>query len=228
MTNLHAAAKACLDATDPTEKLRLTRAAWAAVQSGELRPDPTAPPPTSIGAPGRPEKPRLVSARQVPQRGLGSAEGRAALVHAVAHIEFNAINLAWDAVYRFRGMPGDSYRDRASCAHDEARHFALRTARLAESLGVVGLNRFRLIDWPVLRAPLMTALSFAMALSLGDMGAIALFGSEDFITLPALLYAKLGSYRSTDAAGLALILGLVCLALMLPVVRSDRRTGEPS
>ena len=132
MTNLHAAAKACLDATDPTEKLRLTRAAWAAVQSGELRPDPTAPPPTSIGAPGRPEKPRLVSARQVPQRGLGSAEGRAALVRAVAHIEFNAINLAWDAVYRFRGMPGDYYRDWASCAHDEARHFALLTARLAE------------------------------------------------------------------------------------------------
>src|SRR6185503_4590558 len=50
-------------------------------------------------------------ARQVPQRGLGSAEGRAALVHAVAHIEFNAINLAWDAVYGFRGMPDAYYRD---------------------------------------------------------------------------------------------------------------------
>jgi uncharacterized ferritin-like protein (DUF455 family) len=132
MTNLYAAAKACLAATDPAEKLRLTHAAWAAAQSGELRPDPDALPPGPIGAPGRPAKPRLVSARQVPQRGLGSAEGRTALVHAVAHIEFNAINLAWDAVYRFRGMPDDYYRDWASCAHDEARHFALLSARLAE------------------------------------------------------------------------------------------------
>jgi thiamine transport system permease protein len=108
----------------------------------------------------------------------------------------------------------------------DVRTHLLRTARLAESLDVVGLNRFRLIDWPVLRAPLMTALCFAMALSLGDMGAIALFGSEDFITLPALLYAKLGSYRSTDAAGLALILGVLCLVLMLPAVRSSRHVGE--
>jgi thiamine transport system permease protein len=110
----------------------------------------------------------------------------------------------------------------------ELRTHLLRTGRLADSLGMTGIARLRLVDWPVLRAPLMTAFSFAMALSLGDMGAIALFGSENFITLPSLLYAKLGSYRSTDAAGLALILGLVCLALMLPVVRSDRRTGEPS
>ncbi|WP_329743107.1 ferritin-like domain-containing protein [Dyella sp. A6] len=130
--DLHAAAKACLDATDPAEKLCLTRAVWAAVASGELRPDPSADPPEPIGAAGRPARPQLVSARQVPQRGLGTAEGRAALVHAVAHIEFNAINLAWDAVYRFRGMPGDYYRDWVSCAHDEARHFALLSARLAE------------------------------------------------------------------------------------------------
>ncbi|BFI96451.1 MAG: ferritin-like domain-containing protein [Rhodanobacter sp.] len=132
MTSLHTIAQACLAATDPAEKLRLTHAAWAAVQAGELRPDACAPLPEPIAAPGRPEKPRLVSARQVPQRGLGSAEGRAALVHAVAHIEFNAINLAWDAVYRFRGMPDGYYRDWARCAHDEARHFALLSARLAE------------------------------------------------------------------------------------------------
>ncbi len=132
MTHLHAAAHACLAATDPAEKLRLTHAAWAAVQVGELLPDAAAPSPEPIAAPGRPAKPRLVSARQVPQRGLGSVEGRAALVHAVAHIEFNAINLAWDAVYRFRGMPDEFYRDWASCAHDEARHFALLSARLAE------------------------------------------------------------------------------------------------
>lgn len=132
MTNLHAAAKRCLDAHDPAEKLRLTHATWAALQSGELHPDPASPAPEPICAPGRPERPQLVPQRQVPHRGLGTPEGRAALVHAVAHIEFNAINLAWDAVYRFRGMPDAYYRDWASCAHDEARHFALLSTRLAE------------------------------------------------------------------------------------------------
>jgi uncharacterized ferritin-like protein (DUF455 family) len=132
MTDLHQAAKRCLDASDPAEKLRLTHETWNALQVGELRSDATVPAPAPIGAPGRPARPRLVSAHQVPQRGLGSAEGRAALVHAVAHIELNAIDLAWDAVYRFRGMPDGYYRDWASCAHDEARHFALLSARLAE------------------------------------------------------------------------------------------------
>jgi uncharacterized ferritin-like protein (DUF455 family) len=132
MTDLHAAAKRCLDAADPDEKLRLTAATWHALCAGELHADADAPTPEPIGAPGRPAKPVLVNARQVPQRGLGSDAGRAALVHAIAHIEFNAINLAWDAVYRFRGKPDAYYRDWASCANDEARHFAMLSARLQE------------------------------------------------------------------------------------------------
>jgi uncharacterized ferritin-like protein (DUF455 family) len=132
MTDLHAVAKRCLDASDPAEKLRLTQAAWQAVQAGVLKPDAASPPPVLIGAPGRPARPQLVNARQVPQRGLGSDEGRAALVHAVAHIEFNAINLAWDAVYRYRGMPDAYYLDWVSCAHDESRHFAMLAQRLGE------------------------------------------------------------------------------------------------
>jgi uncharacterized ferritin-like protein (DUF455 family) len=130
--NLHAAAKACLDCPDPREKIALSAATWQALIAGELAPDASSPPPAPIGPPGRPERPRLISSRSLPQRGLGSAEGRAALVHAVAHIEFNAINLAWDAVYRFRGMPAAYYRDWASCANDEARHFTLLSERLAE------------------------------------------------------------------------------------------------
>ena len=132
MTDLHAAAKRCLDACEPDEKLRLTRETWQAFLAGELRADSDSPAPEPIGAPGRPAKPQLVNARLLPQRGLGSTDGRAALVHAVAHIEFNAINLAWDAVYRYRGKPADYYRDWASCAHDEARHFTMLSARLAE------------------------------------------------------------------------------------------------
>ncbi len=80
--------------------------------------------------PGRPSKPALVHPRDLPKRGLGTQEGRAAFIHAIAHIEFNAIDLAWDAVYRFRGMPPDYYADWASVANDEARHFVMLRERL--------------------------------------------------------------------------------------------------
>ena len=90
---------------------------------------------------------------------------------------------------------------------------AARTARLSTSLGLTGFSRLRYVDWPALRRPLLMALSFAMALSLGDLGSVALFGSESFVTLPWLVYSNMGSYRTNDAAGYAFILGLVCLAL---------------
>lgn len=82
--------------------------------------------------PGRPARPLLVAPREVPRRGLGSLAGRAALVHAVAHIEFNAINLALDAILRFPGMPPDYASDWLQVAKEEARHFRLLAARLAE------------------------------------------------------------------------------------------------
>ena len=82
--------------------------------------------------PGRPAHPQLVNPRDVPYRGLGSDEGRAALVHAVAHIEFNAVNLALDAALRFDDMPTTYYADWIGVARDEARHFAMLSTRLAE------------------------------------------------------------------------------------------------
>lgn len=85
-----------------------------------------------IQIPGRPERPVLVSPKKLPRRGLGSEAGRVALIHAVAHIEFNAINLALDAVYRFRGMPENYYRDWLRVAADEARHFSMLQTRLRE------------------------------------------------------------------------------------------------
>lgn len=88
-----------------------------------------------------------------------------------------------------------------------------RSGRLAASLGLSGLSRLRLLDWPVLWRPVATAFSFAMALSLGDLGAVALFGSENFTTLPWLVYSNMGSYRTNDAAGYAFILGVICLVL---------------
>ena len=90
-----------------------------------------------------------------------------------------------------------------------------RHERLCLALGISGWNRLRLIDWPSLRRPLATGFAFAMALSLGDLGVIALFGSDSVQTLPYLLLARMGSYRTADAAGLALLLGLVCLMLVV-------------
>lgn len=129
--NLFTSAALCLDCTDIAEKLALTDEVARAFAEGQLDSTSTAQP-LPIGVPGRPARPALVAPRQLPQRGLGSAEGRAALIHAVAHIEFNAINLAWDAVYRFRGLPPDYYGDWIAVAVDEARHFRLLQARLQQ------------------------------------------------------------------------------------------------
>ena len=103
-----------------------------------------------------------------------------------------------------------------------------RTARLALSLGVTGLHRLRWIDLPALKKPLLTAFAFAMALSLGDLGAVAIFGAEGFTTLPWLLFSRMASYRTADAAGIALLLGTICLLLTLPSTAAERPTERQS
>ena len=130
--SLFDAARACLDAATPEAKVEATFAAAAAFARGELAVPADAPPPEPVRMPGRPPRPRLVHPRELPKRGLGSDEGRAAFIHAIAHIEFNAIDLAWDAVYRFRGLPPQFHADWVSCANDEARHFTMLRARLRE------------------------------------------------------------------------------------------------
>ena len=131
-TCLFAHAQECLQLSDPARKVATTADVAAKFADGRLRVDAAADAPLPIGTPGRPARPQLVSPRNLPQRGLGTPDGRAALVHAVAHIEFNAINLAWDAVYRYRGMPPEYYRDWIGVAADEARHFTLLQARLVQ------------------------------------------------------------------------------------------------
>lgn len=101
-----------------------------------------------------------------------------------------------------------------------------RTRRLSQSLGLIGVQRFRIIDAPALSRPLLMAFFFALSLSLGDLGAVALFGGEGFVTLPWLIYARLGSYRTTDAASLTLILAVVCMVFAVLGTPSDRRKGE--
>ena len=88
----------------------------------------------AAAVPGRPARPELVPPRLVGRRSMVTQEGRAMLIHALAHIEFNAINLALDAVWRFPGMPHEYYADWLRVAKEEAGHFIL----LSEHLEVLG------------------------------------------------------------------------------------------
>lgn len=127
--SIYDAAARALAQADPDEKARVTRDVAAVWREGALGMD-AAGPPKPIGEPGRPTRPTLVPPRKLKARRLNSPEGRAAFIHAVAHIEFNAINLAWDAVYRFRGMPPGFYSDWIAVATEEAYHFTLLRDRL--------------------------------------------------------------------------------------------------
>jgi thiamine transport system permease protein len=89
-----------------------------------------------------------------------------------------------------------------------------RHDRLCASLGLTGWRRLHIVEGRALFRPLVAALMLAALLSLGDLGVIALFGSDTVQTLPALLHARLGSYRTDDAAGLAFLLTISCLALL--------------
>ena len=126
---LRESALAMLRLRDPLAKADGARALFASLEA-----DPHAAP-NAIDAsahiaaprdlPGRPDLPSLVPPRAVPMRSPATAAGRAALLHAIAHIEFNAINLALDAVWRFAGMPPAYYRDWLLVASEEALHFTL-------------------------------------------------------------------------------------------------------
>ena len=84
--------------------------------------------------------------------------------------------------------------------------------RLCLSLGLGGLARFRIVELPVMRRAIGLALIMALILSLGDLTAISLFGTQDFVTLPSLIYRQMGSYRFDAAIGTALVLGAIVLA----------------
>ncbi len=96
---------------------------------------------------------------------------------------------------------------------------------LCNSLGIVGCARFRLIEWQALRQPLQYAFALAFALSLGDFTAIALFGNQEFTSLPHLLYQQLGSYRDQDAAVTAGILLLLC-GVLFAFIHNHKDTDD--
>jgi uncharacterized ferritin-like protein (DUF455 family) len=129
MTDLFAQTRSCLEERNPQHKVSLT---LAVAELFQQQPLPDHPPGPVTVIPGRPERPELVHFSRLPRRGLTTAEGRSAFIHALAHIEFNAINLAWDAVYRFPGMPEEYYRDWSRVAGEEALHFNLLCERLQQ------------------------------------------------------------------------------------------------
>lgn len=129
MTSIAAAARGVLVAADPMEKVRLARATARAWRRGALdwRFDVAMP-----DVPGRPERPELLPANRMPKRGrAGSDRARIAMLHALAHIEFVAIDLAFDMIGRFgAGAPRAFVDDWIRVGADEAMHFALLARRL--------------------------------------------------------------------------------------------------
>lgn len=130
--DLRARALEALCIAEPAAKVAAVQALWEAREACPLMPLAALQPATPL--PGRPARPELVPPKQVAQRSPNTLPGRAALLHAIAHIEFNAINLALDAVWRFAGMPEAFYLDWLRVAREEAYHFSLLRAHL-QTLG---------------------------------------------------------------------------------------------
>jgi len=106
------------------------------------------------------------------------------------------------------------------------RDIAERYNQLCVSLDIKGWNRLKLIELKALRRPLAQALAFACVLSIGDFGAVALFGNEDFRTLPFWLFQQIGSYRSQQGAVTALLLLLLCFLLFTLIEKLPGRHAD--
>ena len=119
----------CLHASEPVAKVACVHALQADWLAGKLDPAIEAAR-TPIDRPGQPQKLELIPPQRVPRRRVDTVPGRATLIHALAHIEFNAINLALDAAHRFADMPPVYYADWLSVADEEALHFELLNAHL--------------------------------------------------------------------------------------------------
>ena len=123
-----------LSLAHPRDKVDAVQALWAKSASWVIEPAQGIDLPASVVLPGRPLAPRLVPPKQVVTRSPFTPEGLAGLIHAVCHIEFNAINLALDAVWRFDHMPEGYYTDWMRVAFEESQHFELLHT-LLQSLG---------------------------------------------------------------------------------------------
>jgi uncharacterized ferritin-like protein (DUF455 family) len=132
MNNLFYLASQCLVETNPDEKISLSISTAERLALGTIDIESYDIDIKNI-KPGRPEKPVLIRPKDVPRRNIQTTEGRAAMVHSFAHIEFNAINLAWDLICRFQAMPREFYFDWSKVAEEEAKHFKLLRENLIRS-----------------------------------------------------------------------------------------------
>ncbi|MEM8551645.1 MAG: ferritin-like domain-containing protein [Pseudomonadota bacterium] len=133
LPSLAAFAHAVVSAPDPEKKASLTRAGQRAWMSRTLSLTAGALDPKMPDRPGRPDRPALLPPNKMPRRALGSVEGRVAFVHAIAHIELNAVDLAWDIVGRFARtpMPRSFFDQWVNVAFEEATHYGLLSRRMA-------------------------------------------------------------------------------------------------
>lgn len=129
--NLFKRAYDCILIKDPTKKTVATHLLFDEWQHKKLTASPLQTI-NSIPVPGRPDRPSLVDPKLVPRRNFNTQQGQLSLVHAIAHIEFNAINLALDAVYRFQNMPKQYYTDWCRVAAEETDHFELLSDYLTD------------------------------------------------------------------------------------------------
>lgn len=129
MKSIYPLLQAALSQTCPAEKCRLTETAFKGWQSGRYGALPDAAP-LDFRRAGHPAKPVLVPPSAVAERKMTTPQGYAAMLHAICHIEFNAVNLALDAAYRFRTLPAAFTADWLTVAKEEAHHFSLMRARL--------------------------------------------------------------------------------------------------
>lgn len=136
MIELRDAALACLLIEDAKDKADQTRQLAANCNALGYRISDAVMAVPAI--PGRPVKPELVAPKNLPRRRNNQQTGHASLIHAITHIEFNAINLALDAIARFAGMPEAYYADWLQVADEEAKHFLLLSAHLTEYNCVYG------------------------------------------------------------------------------------------
>ncbi len=130
VTDLRQMALESLLERDPQAKVTRTQELHA--QAGKVPVGSSIRIPEPEGVPGHPDKPELRSHLDVPKRSPFTPEGLAALLHSVTHIEFNAINLALDAIWRFDEMPHAYYLDWVKVAAEEALHFSLLRAQLQD------------------------------------------------------------------------------------------------
>ena len=136
------AVRAVLEAPDPRVKAALARQAHADWSRDALGVDTQAPS-NWPDRPARPDRPALLAPRDMPTRKLGSEKGRAVQIHALAHIELNAIDLACDMAGRFcaHGLDNSFYGDWLSIAADEARHFLMLEKRLKDRALPTAISR---------------------------------------------------------------------------------------